>query len=207
MEKLVFDFSNRIHGKRIQLHQYTHIRAYHACRPTSIQNYLTNGIIPYTKHKAMTDAIRKLKTEKSEKEIIDKFEKQWDKSDVKKSRVWLAVNKEILLTGSGHYLIYGSEFLNALAMELGCREHLKNIGIPTIFHCDIPLEDIPKFWMDDVERTINDNMIEDISIYVPKVQAGNIICYEHPKSIENPYMQGSYYRPDYRKLKANISIY
>lgn len=205
MEKLVFDFSNRIYGKRIQLHQYTHIRAYHACRPVSIQNYLTNGIIPYTKQEAMADAIRKLKSKKSEKEIIDEFEKQWNESDVKNPRVWLELNKEILINESGHYLIYGSEFLNALAMWLGCREQLKNVGIPTIFCCDIPLENISETWLDDIERTINDNMIDDISIYVSKVQPGNIIGYEHPSRINDPYMYGCYYRPDYRRLKEDIS--
>lgn len=35
------------------------------------------------------------------------------------------MNKNDLLTYSGHYLIYGSEFINAQAMNLGCRDRLK----------------------------------------------------------------------------------
>lgn len=201
MRKLVFDLNNHIDEKHINIWDYTHIRAYHACRPLSIQEYLDKGIIPYTKSAAMKDAMNRLGTKRQEEQIKERFNEMWGDAEASKPRVWLALNKETLLTCSGHYLIYGSEFLNALAMQTGCREHLKDVGMPTIFYCNIPIEDISKDWLSDVERTINEWECDDISVYVSQVKAENIIDLEHPEQIANPYEFGHYYRPNYEKLK------
>lgn len=180
MEKVIFDLNNHTRGKYIELKQYTHILAYHACRPVSIQSYLDNGIIPYTKQTAITDAIHKLGSIRSECSIINELEKEWKDSCLGTQRVWLTVNKEIFFQrDSDYYLIYGSEFLNALSERLGCQRQFKKIGIPTIFHCTIPLNDISQEWIDDIEKSINDNDIEDMSICVPKVLAENIVRWEH----------------------------
>lgn len=111
----------------------------------------------------------------------------------------MAVDKEILLTDSGHYLIYGSEFINTLAMVLGCRDELKNIGIPTIFICNIPLQDIGSSQISSIEQEIN-RYSDDISIYVDEIKPKNIIDHEHPKEIPDPYYGFSIYKPDYSKL-------
>src|SRR5690606_17827379 len=46
--------------------------------------------------------------------------------------------------GSGHYLIYGSEYLYCLGMRLvgttDAKHILKSVGRPTMFACDIPME-------------------------------------------------------------------
>lgn len=60
---------------------------------------------------------------------------------------------------------------------------IKKMGIPTIFYCTIPLNDISQEWIDSVEKSINDNDIEDISIYVHKVLAENIVSWEHIRNI------------------------
>lgn len=87
-----------------------------------------------------------------------------------KKKVWLAINKEAQLTVVGHYLIYGSEFINELAIELGCSSSLKNAGIPTIFYCDIPLEDI----------------------------SSSKVKEKHPKEVPDLYYYNMKYRPDYK---------
>lgn len=202
MGKTVFDLNNHIYGKYINIWDYTHIRAYHACRPLSIQEYLDKGIIPYTKSAAIKDAMNRLGIKRYEELVKEKFNKIWGESEASKLRVWLSLDKETLLTCSGHYLIYGSEFLNTLAMQTGCREHLKDVGMPTIFYCNIPIEDISKDWLVDVERAINEwTYDDDISVYVSQVKAENIIGLEHPERIANPYEFGHYYRPNYEKLK------
>ena len=115
--------------------------------------------------------------------------------------VWLAVNKEILLTDSSHYLIYGSEFINALAMELGCRSSLKETGIPTIFHCDVPVESISLKIIMDIEKLVQMGYVDDITIDVNGVDSQDIINYEHPKEMPNPFFYNVKYRPNYMKLK------
>ena len=112
-----------------------------------------------------------------EEKIIEKFNGHWRDFDDMYKRVWMAVNKEVLLTLSGHYLIYGSEFISALAMELGCRSSLKNAGIPTIFHCDIPLGDISSSKVTEIETLITSGYIHDITIAVSEVSSQDIVDY------------------------------
>lgn len=63
---------------------------------------------------------------------------------------------------------YGSEFLNALSMYLGCRSKLKKIGRPTIVICDVPLADISKVWLNGLEEAVESG---DSSIYLIAVSS------------------------------------
>lgn len=200
--KNVFIIEEHSNDKAIDLYQFTHIRAYHACRPLNIQDYLINGIQTIDKAQALREALLRIKSDYVDKEKIEQeFSKQWRDFDGMHKRVWMAVNKEVLLTVAGHYLIYGSEFINALAMELGCRSSLKNAGIPTIFHCDIPLEDISSSTVAEIETLITSGYIHDITIAVNEVSSQDIVDYEHPKEVPDPYCYNAKYRPDYKELK------
>lgn len=186
--------------KSVDMSMYTHIRAYHACRPIDIESYMINGIKTIGRKLALEDAVKRIKAAYLIEDDVKKiFNKEWKNVDASDKKVWLAVNREILITDSGHYLIYGSEFINMLAMELECRDLLKNIGIPTIFICDIPLQDIKATWLSDVEQAIN-RCSDDISIFVDVVRPENIIEYEHPKEIPDPYYGFLKYKPNYSKL-------
>lgn len=134
MEKVIFDLNHHTRGKHIELKEYTHILAYHACRPVSIQSYLDNGIIPFTKQTAIADAIHKLGSRRSECSIINELEKEWKDSCYETQRVWLAVNKDMFFQpDSDYYLIYGSELLNTLSVRLGCQRQLKKWAYPLFF--------------------------------------------------------------------------
>lgn len=136
--KRIFIVEEHLQEEDINLYDYTHIRAYHACRPVSIQKYLINGIQVIDRAQLLKESLLRIKLDFiDEKEIKKKFNESWKELGDIHKRVWLQINKKELLTYSGHYLIYGSEFINALATELGCKSSLKKVGIPTIFHCDI----------------------------------------------------------------------
>lgn len=204
----IFTYANflKSNEKSVDLSKYTHIRAYHACRPIYIDNYLINGIKAISRKLALEDALKRIKaTYIAEDDVKKIFNKEWKNIDASDKKVWLAVNREILLTDSGHYLIYGSEFINMLAMELGCRDRLKNIGIPTIFICDVPLQDIEGSWLSAVEQAIN-GCSDDISIYVDEIKSENIIDYEHPKEIQDPYYGFTKYRPNYCKIHVEEKV-
>lgn len=186
---------------------YTHLRAFHACRPLRISDYLNNGITPISYKSALKDTKDRVVCDYISKEdAISEFKKEWSKFDDIHKRVWLQIDKDELLGMSSHYLIYGSEFINALAMNLGCRSRLKEIGIPTIFYCDIPIRDVAQKDIDEIQERINNRNVNNIGIAVDNVLPQNIVNYEHPiKRLTDPY--GGTYKPDYEKLNENAFIF
>lgn len=204
MKKRVFvleEYTNNRTDINFETYDYTHLRAFHACRPLRLEDYLKNGINPINYKSAIKDVKDRIVSNSiSLKEAVAKLNDEWKKFDDMHKRVWLQMNKNILLGEASHYLIYGSEFINSLSLQLFCRERLKYIGIPTIFHCDIPLEDIDIVLLNDIQNNINNNHKNDISLSVEKVEPNNIVNYEHPEmKMINPF--GGYYEPDYKLLK------
>lgn len=187
-------------GQEIILSDYTHLRAYHACRPENIQTYIHEGLLPFSRETALDDAIRKLVGGRvTATNIRTQFEAIWQESDTSQhSRVWLALEKSELLEWSCHYLIYGSELLNALAMNLGCRDRLKRIGRPTIVVCDVPIEDISSTWLNGLEEALWEGETSMRSIAVFKVEPQNVVNFLYPTGwVNDPYTRMRY------KLAAN----
>lgn len=204
MRKKVFILEEHINDEYeidFEMDGYTHLRAFHACRPLRIEDYLKKGIIPISYNSALQDVKDRIVCDRvSEKEAVLKFQEQWSEfADIHK-RVWLQMNKNLLQNEATHYLIYGSEFINALSMKLFCRDRLKKIGIPTIFFCDIPIDDIDPLTLSDIQNCINEEWTDDIGFSVDDIDAKNIVDYEHPtKRMTDPY--GGSYKPDYGLLK------
>lgn len=187
LERKVFileEHSERTH--EVRLDEFTHIRAYHECRPLDIGDYLKFGIKPIDYNLALKDIKERVISDQiTEEKAVLILNDEWsDFEDIHK-RVWLQMNKECLLTRAGHYLIYRSEFTNTVAMRLECRDKLKKVGIPTIFYCDIPLEDISCGAVQDSEQCCNRGNIEDIAFSVKAVEPKHIVGHEHPKNIKN----------------------
>ena len=109
MEKKVFILSEHIDdGDDIDFYEerYTHLRAFHACRPLRISDYLNNGIIPISYEAALRDVKDRVVCDYvSEKEAILEFEEEWSEFDDMHKRVWVQMNKDLLLDTASHYLI------------------------------------------------------------------------------------------------------
>lgn len=176
-----------VQGKNIRLSNYTHIRAYHACRAENEQIFRTQGLKPYTRDEALEVAIRKLKhNHLNRKAIESEFNTLW-KSNTP-TKVWLMLETIEFLSTSTHYLIYGSEFLNALAMRLGCRDRLKEFGKPMIIACNVPISDISSFWLSDLEQDIKNKETAHRSIAVSTVTPENVIEINYPTGfVRDPY--------------------
>jgi hypothetical protein len=62
-----------------------------------------------------------------------------------KGYIHFGLDDKFLISYAGHYLIHGSEYLAAIAIELGrqtgrdFKRVLRDIGKPTVFICDIPV--------------------------------------------------------------------
>lgn len=189
--KKVFNLEEIKKSQKINLIDgtYTHIRAYHACRPISIDDYLLNGIRPISYESALDEVKSRVVCKwVSENTAVEKFNEEWNDFDDIHKKVWLEMNKNLLLEAASHYLIYGSEFINALAMQLGYRNRLKKIGVPTIFHCNIPIEDISVKTLEDIQYSFNKGYTDAYGLCVKKVDASDIVDYEHPaQRILDPY--------------------
>ena len=191
----IFDMNildiNKVQGKRIKLSNYTHVLAYHACRAEDEQIFRTQGLKPYTKDEALSAAVHKLEsTRVSRKDIEAKFEELWGKQA---KSVYLMLETTELLRASCHYLIYGSEFINALAMQLGCRDRLKEIGKPMFVVCAVPISDIHKDWLDGLEQAIKRKDTANRSIAVSRVAAENVVDVIYPTGVvRDPYSWRNY---------------
>lgn len=180
--------------KPVDLFQYTHIRVYHACRPTDVNEYLENGIHDFTKQEAYNIALSRLtQCGIDEQSITEVFNEQWDSSIHRFDTICVSISKDELLDKAGHYLVYGSEFINGMAAQLFCQDELKQIGVPTIFVCDV---EISKFSLDILE------VIEDGSFYNGRwdggiflrgnIEADEIVDYIQPKKMFDPIQWRKY---------------
>lgn len=199
MEKKVFILAEHLNDEYeldFDIDGYTHLRAFHACRPLKISDYLNNGIEPISYRSALQDVKDRIVGDYVSKEVaILEFQKEWSEFEDMHKRVWLQMSKDLLLGTASHYLIYGSEFINTLAMNLGCRSRLKKIGKPTIFYCDIPMEEITSMTLNEIQSSFNEGYTDDIGFSVDRVLPQNIIGYEHPtKRLTDSY--GGSYKPN-----------
>lgn len=179
-----------VSGKKIKLSNYTHILAYHACRAEDELGFRAQGLKPYTRDEALAIAIRKLESDQvSRKKIEVAFHSLWEETQATRpARVWLMLQTEELLSDSTHYLIYGSEFLNTLAMRLGCRDKLRTIGKPMFVVCAVPISEIPECWLRDIEKDIKNRNTANRSIAVPSVAAENVRDIYYPTGyVRDPY--------------------
>ena len=111
--------------------------------------------------------------------------------------MYLGVSKEEMLGESGHYLIYGSELLQGTAVRLApnyysaddYRNTLKRSGRPTLFACDIPIEDISGDFLKSISLPIEG----ECTICVPYVSPQNISAILFPDSVYDPILRGAKY--------------
>ena len=115
-----------------------------------MNDYYKNGIAPITKNEALKRALYLLSNDRiDEEKIVAVFNTHWTRLMDSHKCVWFTLTKNELVNFCGHYLIYGSEFICGMAAELFCQASLKK-GIPTIFHCDVPIEKIPSYYIDEL---------------------------------------------------------
>lgn len=127
-------------------------------------------------------------------------------SDLRAGRVWFEANEQDLIGYCGHYLLYGGEYLIALAAHLGgardYRQVLKGFGRPTMYVCDVPLplmggHTLVEFAGCALEYVFENLQDED---YEPDPHRGagfcihrplppeNIVGHYHPAHIRDPYL-------------------
>ncbi|NCC61025.1 MAG: hypothetical protein EOM12_08795 [Verrucomicrobiae bacterium] len=188
IDKKIFIAKIRDHTRRrhVDLSQYTHIRAYHACRPQNVGSYLNEGVKPFDRERmhSIASDLFGLSTD----EVV-KSEGDLETFD---GRAYFNLFKKELLKHSGHYLVWGSEYLLKMAVELDQSNDgkyhnvLLRTGIPTIFTCDIPISMLKQEEAEDISRSYSKNH-EDLSCWLfQPLPPEYIVGHDHPREMFDP---------------------
>lgn len=171
---------------------FTEVIAYHGCRPEAVCNYYENGIMPLSPLEAQS----KFRNLFSDYASLDEINKAIDfvSINTREGMVYTVLDDRVFYESSGHYLIYGGEYMYCLAVHLpGNREIngdiLKKQGKATVFACKLPFllmpdrEELTRFMLSDhffrIAHTRDEVFISHFGI----VLNGKI----HPKFIINHY--------------------
>lgn len=97
---------------------YSMIRAYHACCPTDLHSYRRDGVRLLNIETAHNFA-REFFCGMAEI-AVDDVEAAIRKQDasLRENRIWFGLDDRMLTQCCGHYLLYGSEYIVAIAAEL-----------------------------------------------------------------------------------------
>ena len=194
-------------SERILKH-YTKIRAFHACRPESIDEYYKCGIVPLDpaewQAKAKNIFINSKSYEISESQIEAAIKDI--KTETRQGNIHFGLDDKFLISHCGHYLIHGSEYLMAIAVHLSAAvgkdltNVLRNIGSPTMLVCDIPISKVSYWTILELSGELLSYIFNSVlsSEPIPSsidftitlndiVKPECIIFHYHPKKIPNPH--------------------
>lgn len=128
---------------------YTHFKGFHGCRPPKLASYYEHGLLGQSSTR-LCEAFREIFSDVPKSDVENVITKFAERGDRERGAIWLSADDKSLIKTCGHYVIQGSEYLMALAANLGQSPHgedyrfrLRRYGIPTILEVDLPLRLVP----------------------------------------------------------------
>jgi hypothetical protein len=121
------------------------IRAFHCARPRDVQSYYQYGI-RLLDAAEQNEVIREIFLSGDFPEVtaaqVDEAI-QYVGPELRHGRVYFDAHERELVESCGHYMLYGSEYVTAVAAHIqgprDYRQALKTRGTPTVFVCDVPI--------------------------------------------------------------------
>lgn len=183
--------------------QYSSFVAYHACRPVDVSSYYRDGLRVACHSDLARAALEVFASgqfpELSRDDVLAASEQM---SDIDDDKLYVMLDDRDLIEYCGHYLIYGSEYLTAIAAHLsdiyGCdyRQHLKSMGRATVFEVELPFEWMPEEYQmclaSDLSRAVfHDEPAHEIDFTVTlsrPVPPECIRSHQHPMRIRDPFL-------------------
>lgn len=184
------------------INQYAYIRMYHACRPLDVSTYYDKGFKVLTTQE-FDDIFKLIYLNDTFPELTKEDMEQAISSTRKKLRegvIHFLLDDRFLISCANHYLKFGSEYLQALAAELGrikkndYKAVLGTIGFPTIFEINLPIEFIERGgiselllnsltqWVYNVAHSNSNTMELDFTVTIKHdVSAEYIVNHYYPK--------------------------
>ncbi len=197
--------------------RYSHIRAYHACRPENVSSYYDNGLLLSNKN-AQIKRFRSFflggKFPELTEEMLQQSIKELAPYSCADGELCLALDDRFIIKHCGNYLIYGSEYLTCLITQLPIANTkkysavLRGIGTPTFVEIDLPntseyvsdsiicvvIDEMIQRWQHCVANSTLDCSYLDCTISILKPLHPKHICsHYHPKKIPDPKMGGKVY--------------
>ncbi|MCF7966193.1 MAG: hypothetical protein K9L79_11730 [Methylobacter tundripaludum] len=178
---------------------YTAIKLFHGCKPIDVEDYYTKGILVQDSERLYKLA-SEIFSDVNEEELSRAFgkTKESHREEGSEGSVFFTFSKNELVKKGGHFLIKGSEFIQALAIEINdSKVNLREIGIPTIFEVNIPISFIPNEKIKkDVICPLLANWGNQLLKNDPEeTNAGYQTCFEIKQPIDPSYIV-SHYHPD-----------
>ncbi|HUX01268.1 MAG TPA: hypothetical protein VMY35_09865 [Phycisphaerae bacterium] len=190
--------------------RYSHIRVYHGCRPEDIKNYYRKGLLCRDKA-ALIERFRSIFLTRDFPELTEEMLQQslTIRSD-DDGELCLAIDDRHIITQCGHYLIYGSEYLAALVIQLPIKNSeqylavLRKIGKPTFYEINLPntqecfvsdnnifelLHDMLTEWTHKTCHPEAESRSLDFTVsFLGPLPPEYICSHYHPKKIPDPNM-------------------
>lgn len=160
--KRVFDFKKINLEKKSELlplnKKFDYIKAYHGCKIYK-ENQFENGLNPLTKE-YLIEKILDFRFKLGINIDLEKYD-FGDDLNTTEGKIWFCLAEEELLRDCNHYIIYGSEVLHGILLKYEkankVREFLAEEGTACYLECDIPIEIVPKYLLEEVEKVIKEN--------------------------------------------------
>lgn len=169
------------------------VRAYHACRPLDPSQYLQEGIRAWSGNELIAHYKNTLLTLFPGNVDVEKVDEDWYDGTQEK-KVYFERSLSELCYLCGHYALFGSEAIFTHCLQIFSRlgdrtqsahravqKHLMSIGIPTIFHVDVPIESIPEYWRGAVNAELGGFLIKRT------LEPSLIYGHSHPRKLFNVY--------------------
>ncbi|SKB01902.1 hypothetical protein SAMN02745166_03499 [Prosthecobacter debontii] len=184
------------------LEYYTHITAFHGCRPTSIETYTEFGLQACDPAKMQEVAVQIFGDNPKVWEAIEhlkgsSFEHSYEEHN--QGKVYFTLTQEEIVDYCGHYLLYGSEYLLCIANSIGAARKLRERGRATIIECNVPITRIGHGFIKELAGSILEKMFERVldpessmgsgfGFYVKgSLPAESIASFHFPRQIPNPH--------------------
>jgi hypothetical protein len=203
------------------------VRMFHGCRPRQTETYYRQGIRVLNTKEANEQFIGLCRengkhSNISEEDIRAAIESMSD-SYGRLGQVYVGLDDRFLIKHCGHYLIYGSEYLQSLCSHLRGRTNhdltprLKHVGIPTMFQASIPVSQFTSqelgaladaafpAWAYCIAHRKREPGLIDFAITLDHdLPPSSIVTHYHPEEIPDPFCGGLVYR--YKHGASGISV-
>lgn len=205
-------------AERIQV-QFDAIRAYHATRTDNVASFYRRGLTPLDAS-AFEERARAIFLTPEFPELTEAGLKAAVASvgrTLRHGSLFFDVHRRELLEWGSHYMLYGSEYLTAIAANIeGPRDYrqvLKRFGVPTIFVCDVPLILMHQAAIADYAghalRIMFERVLDPAYVHPEPGSGGgicvkaslpptNIVGHTHPAELRDPFL-------GYKLIKSPMS--
>ena len=156
---------------RAALDDTRHVAVYHGCRISSTASYYEHGLRTADAQELNTRAEQIIFSYEFRNVTRSRFNEALERQNGRDhGSLFVALDSDGFLANAGHYLIYGSEHIQALANGCGFPlDELKRFGIPTLFEIHVPTEEIPEcqltFLAKKLLQTFEEHDIPEPTLY------------------------------------------